>query len=149
MKYVITENKMVDVLKKYNEKVLKISNENFYYSWTNFNCGMGECCDPYSIGFYPPGIDYDTPLFKLVMSENYDDDGDYPSYLSDDLPEECEEQPDITNPKFDTYIIEEELTEELNTTFGDSDIWAKSLMILLNNIFDIHAKHILIRNYNI
>lgn len=140
---------MVDVLKKYNEKVLKISNENLYYSWTDYNCGMGVCCDPYSAGFWKKNSDYDTPLFKLVMSENYDDDGDYPLDLSDELPEECEEQPDITNPKFDTYIIEEELTEELNTTFGDSDIWAKSLMILLNNIFDIHAKHILIRNYNI
>jgi len=149
MKYIITETKMVDIIKKYNEKILKISTENFYYNWTNFNCGMGICCDPYSVGFYPSGIDNDNFLFKLVIRKDYDDFGDYPSYLSDDLPEECYEQPDITDPKFDTYIIEEELAEELNNMFGDSDIWEKSLMILLNDIFGTHATDILIWNYNV
>ena len=149
MKYIITENRMVGILKRYCKEVLDISPENLYYSWTDYNCGMGVCCDPYSAGFWKKNSDYNNPLFKLVISQNYDDDGDYPLYLSDELPEECEQQPDITNPKFDTYIVEGEVVEELNNTFGDSDIWEKSLLILLNDIFGTQATHILIRDYDL
>jgi len=147
MKYIITENKIVDILKKYNEKFLKISPENLYYSWTDYNCGMGVCCDPYSTGFWKKNSDYDVPLFKLVMSKNYDDDGDYPLDLSDELPEECEQQPDITNPKFDTYIIEEELTEEVKKIFGIHKNWSNHFLDLLNDIFGTQATDILIREY--
>jgi len=149
MKYIITENRMVGILKRYCKEVLDISIENTYYSWTDYNCGMGVCCDPYSAGFWKKNSNYDVPLFKLVISQNYDDYGDYPSYVSDELPEECEQQPDITDPKFDTYIVEDELAEELNNTFGDSDIWEKSLMILLNDIFGTQATDILIRDYDL
>jgi len=149
MKYIITENRMVGILKRYCKEVLDISPENLYYSWTDFNCGWGVCCDPYSAGFWKKNSDYNNPFFKLVMSKHYDDDGDYPEELYDELPEECEQQPDITDPKFDTYIVEDELAEELNNTFGDSDIWEKSLLILLNDIFGTQATDILIRDYDL
>ena len=145
VKYIITENKFEDVLKYYLEGVYG----DFYYSWTDFNCGMGVCCDPYSVGFYHQYSDYDIPFFKLVMSKHYDDDGDYPEELHDELPEECEELPKIIDPKFDTYIIEEEMAEEFYSVFGEYHIWEKSLMDTLNSIYGTQAKDLLIRGDNI
>ena len=33
--------------------------DNADYDWANYMCGMGECCDPYAIGFTLPESDYD------------------------------------------------------------------------------------------
>ena len=42
---------------------------------------------------------YYNYLFKLVDSKYYDDVGDYPRELSDELPEPCLEPPTIENLK--------------------------------------------------
>jgi hypothetical protein len=77
MEVIISESKLTKVLHTY----LTMSFEGFndcIYDWSEFNCGMGICCDPYAIGFVLPDSEYNEYLFKLVDGNNYDDDGDYP-----------------------------------------------------------------------
>ena len=38
--------------------------DDVHYDWSNYMCGMGECCDPYAIGFVLPNSDYDDYIFK-------------------------------------------------------------------------------------
>lgn len=142
MKIIITENKLHNTLLK----LLKITFpgfEDIYYDWANYNCGMGECCDPYAIGFVLPQNNYDDYLFKLVDGKYYDDNGDYPRNLSDDLPEPCYESPDVRDPRFDVIIFYEIFAEELEQYLGPKSLWENELLNLLNRMFFMDAKTIL------
>ena len=116
--------------------------DNCYHDWAEFNCGMGVCCDPYAIGFNLPDSEYNEYLFKLVDGNNYDDDGDYPSELSDDLPEVCENRPDVSNRKFDTIVIDEDMYERLNDLFNDIDVWKEPLLSIINKTFNTNAHRV-------
>ena len=113
-----------------------------YHDWAEYNCGMGVCCDPYAIGFNLPDSEYNEYLFKLVDGNNYDDDGDYPSELSDDLPEVCENRPDVSNRKFDTIVIDEDMYERLNDLFNDIDVWKEPLLSIINKTFNTNAHRV-------
>ena len=63
--------------------------DDIYYDWAEYNCGMGVCCDPYAVGFVLPKNNYDDYRFLLVDDDNYDNNGDYPKELRDELPEAC------------------------------------------------------------
>jgi len=140
MKYIITENKMCSIM----EKMLNDEFEGFsdiYYTWANFNCGMGECCDMYAVGFVLPKTNYDDYLFILVDSENYRPFGEYKDY-PEDLPEPCYEQPDINDPKFDTILISEGMYEEMENYFSFFDDWENELLRVLNRTFHMNVKNI-------
>lgn len=142
MKIIITESKLHDTLLK----LLKITFpgfEDIYYDWANYNCGMGECCDPYAVGFVLSQNNYDDYLFKLVDGKYYDDNGDYPRNLSDDLPEPCYESPDVRDPRFDVIIFYEIFAEELEQYLGPKSLWENELLNLLNRMFFMDAKTIL------
>jgi len=140
MKYFITENKMNSVMEKFlNDEFEGFSD--IYYTWANFNCGMGECCDMYAVGFVLPKAYYDDYLFKLVDSENYRPFGEYEDY-PDELPEPCYEEPDIKDPKFDTILISEEMYEEMENYFSFFDDWENELLRVLNRTFHMDVKNI-------
>jgi hypothetical protein len=139
MEVIISESKLTKVLHTY----LTMSFEGFddcIYDWSEFNCGMGICCDPYAIGFVLPDSEYNEYLFKLVDGNNYDDDGDYPSDVSDDLPEVCEDRPDLSNHEFESILISEEMYERINDLFNDINIWRKPLLSIINNTFNTNAR---------
>ena len=141
MEVIISESKLTKVLHTY----LTMSFEGFdncYHDWAEYNCGMGVCCDPYAIGFVLPDSEYNEYLFKLVDGNNYDDDGDYPSELSDDLPEVCENRPDVSNRKFDTIVIDEDMYERLNDLFNDIDVWKEPLLSIINKTFNTNAHRV-------
>jgi hypothetical protein len=146
MKYIITENKLSGILRKFLEMEFQ-GYGNMYYTWADFNCRMGVCCDQYAVGFTLPADEYDNYLFKLVDGEHYDDDGDYPEELQGDLPEPCYEQPDIQDPKFDTIVVGEDMAERLETMFSDPSLWKKDLMKLINQRYGTHAKDIIVSGY--
>jgi hypothetical protein len=140
MKYIITENKMSGLMEKFlNEKFEGFSD--MYYTWANFNCGMGECCDMYAVGFVLPKRNYDDYLFKLVDIVNYDSFGDYEDY-PEDLPEPCHEEPDINDPRFDAILIGEEMYEEMENYFSFFDDWENELLRVLNRMFHINVENI-------
>ena len=118
--------------------------DDIYYDWANYNCGMGECCDPYAIGFSLPNRDYDDYIFKLVNGDVYDDDGDYPKEFQDDLPEVCYESPDIKNPDFDTIVFYGLYAEEIEDFMGPESNWRSDLLKIINNQFGCDAKRIII-----
>jgi hypothetical protein len=139
MEVIISESKLTKVLHTY----LTMSFEGFndcIYDWSEFNCGMGICCDPYAIGFVLPDSEYNEYLFKLVDGNNYDDDGDYPSDVSDDLPEVCEDRPDLSNSKFESILISEDMYERITDLFGNIDIWRGSLLSIINKTFNTNAR---------
>jgi hypothetical protein len=139
MEVIISESKLTKVLHTY----LTMSFEGFddcYHDWAEYNCGMGVCCDPYAIGFNLPDSEYNEYLFKLVDGNNYDDDGDYPSELSDDLPEVCEDRPDVSNSGFESILISEEMYERINDLFNDINIWRKPLLSIINKTFNTNAR---------
>jgi hypothetical protein len=139
MEVIISESKLTKVLHKY----LNISYEGFddcIYDWSEFNCGMGVCCDPYAIGFVLPDSEYNEYLFKLVDGNNYDDDGDYPSDVSDDLPEVCEDRPDINDSEFDVIIIDEDMYERISDLFNDINVWREPLLSIINKTFNTNAR---------
>jgi hypothetical protein len=117
--------------------------DDIYYDWAQYNCGMGVCCDPYAIGFVLPKNDYDDYFFKLVDPDNYDDDGDYPKHLRDELPEVCYEMPDIKNPKFNFIVFYEEFTEEIEDYLGRKGNWEMELLELINKKFGCKATNII------
>ena len=118
--------------------------DDIYYDWANYNCGMGICCDPYAIGFTLPKSHHDDYLFKLVDDENWEPNGNnYPSELSDELPEVCYEQPDIKNPDFDLIIFYEVFAEEIENFLGPQDNWSFDLIDLINEMFGCNAKRII------
>ena len=142
MKVTISESKLTKVIHNY----INMSFEGFdncYYDWADFNCGMGICCDPYAIGFVLPDREHDDYLFKLVNIKYYDDDGDYPKELMDELPEPCYNSPDISDEEFDLIVLSEEMYERLESLFGDINIWSKPLLNIINGVFDTNALTVL------
>ena len=142
MKTIIPESKLTKVLHTY----LNLSFEGFEncdYDWANFNCGMGVCCDQYAIGFSLPKSEYDDYLFKLVNSEYYDDDGDYPEELKGELPEPCHNPPNINNPEFDTIVIDEDMYERLNDLFNNINVWREPLLSIINKVFNTNANSLI------
>jgi hypothetical protein len=142
MKAIITESKLIKVIHTY----LNYSFEGFdecYYDWAEFNCGMGVCCDPYAVGFVLPDNQYYDYLFKLVNGEYYDDNGDYPESIKDELPEPCHNPPNINDEEFDTIILYEDIYEPLESLFGDMDVWKDPLLTIINKTFNINARNIL------
>jgi hypothetical protein len=136
--------------KKLNSPLEKLLNmlfdgfDDIYYDWANYMCGMGECCDPYAIGFTLPKNHYDDYIFKLVDSVNYDDDGDYSKELRDELPEVCYESPDLKNPDFDTIVFYGLYAEEIEDYMGPESNWRSDLLKLINKKFGCEAKQIII-----
>ena len=118
--------------------------DDIYYDWANYMCGMGECCDPYAIGFTLPESDYDDYIFKLVDGEMYDDDGDYPKEFRDELPEVCYEQPNLKNPDFNTIVFYGAFAEEIEDYMGHPHNWNLDLLKIINNQFGCNAKTIII-----
>ena len=142
MKVKITESQLSKSIHKYLDITIK-GFDNCDYDWADFNCGMGVCCDPYAIGFSLPYKNHDDYLFKLVDDEFYDDDGDYPEELSGDLPEVCQNPPNVQYGEFDTIIIYEELYESIRKFFGHIDIWRDSLLKVLNEVYGFNARTLL------
>jgi hypothetical protein len=117
--------------------------DDIYYDWANYGCGMGVCCDPYAVGFVLPKNDYDDYLFKLVDSKNYNDYGDYPKELRDDLPEVCYESPDVRNPNFNFIVFYEIFAEEIENYLGHKVNWKIGLLELINEKFGCKATNIM------
>ena len=141
MEYIIDESKLTNVISKF----LNLSFDGFEdmdYTWADFDCGWGVCCDIYAIGFVLPGREHDDYLFKLVDGENYDDGGDYPEELMGELPEPCHDFPDITESRFDTLWLEEELIDRLIDMFGGVDVWGKSFLNMFNQKYGTTATQI-------
>lgn len=142
MKYIITESKMNSIL----HRILNMEFPGFddiYYNWSNYNCGMGECCDPYAIGFVLPKDDYNNYLFQYVDGENYNPHGDYPKELSEDLPEPCHEYPDVKDPRFNVIIFYQDFADQIENYLNSSDNWGEDLLHLLNKQFGLNAQRIL------
>ena len=144
MDVTITEKRLTEVLHKYLSKTIK-GFDKCDYDWAEFGCGLGVCCDPYAIGFILPKhvgnyLESDNYLFKLVDGEYYDDAGDYPEELSGDLPEVCQNPPNIEYGEYETVIIYEELYETIRKVFGNIDIWRNSLLHLLNEVYGFNAR---------
>ena len=142
MKVKITESQLSKSIHKYLDMTIK-GFDNCDYDWAEFYCGMGVCCDPYAIGFVFPDKNYNHYLFKLVDGEFYDDGGDYPEELKGDLPEVCQNPPNIQYGEFDTIIIYEELYESIRKFFGPIDIWRDSLLKVLNDVYGFNARTLL------
>jgi len=141
MQLVIPESKLLNILHKYLKSVYP-EFDVMDYTWADFNCGWGVCCDIYAVGFYLPGYSVEESIIKLVDGENYDDDGDYPDELKGELPEPCYDYPDITEPRFDTLLINEEVVEELDNFFGNVNNWKDSFLILFNKIYGTNATNV-------
>lgn len=139
MEVIISESKLTKVLHTYLTMSFK-GFDDCYHDWAEYNCGMGVCCDPYAIGFNLPDSEYNEYLFKLVDGNNYDDDGDYPSELSDDLPEPCENRPDVNDSKFESILISEEMYERITDLFGNISLWRSSLLSIINKTFNTNAR---------
>jgi hypothetical protein len=117
--------------------------DDVHYDWGNYMCGMGECCDPYAIGFTLPNRDYDDYIFKLVDGDNYDDDADYPKHFRDELPEVCYEMPDVRNPNFNYIVFYEVFAEEIEEYLGPKRNWKYDLLNLINEKFHSKATEII------
>jgi hypothetical protein len=142
MDVIITEKRLTEVLYKYLNARIK-GFDKCYYDWAEFGCGMGVCCDPYAIQFVLDENSYDDYLFKLVDGEFYDDDGDYPEELKGELPEPCNNPPNIQYGEFDTIIIYEELDETIRKFFGNIETWRNSLLKVLNDVYGFNARTLL------
>ena len=141
MEYIIDESKLTNVILKYLNQTLD-GFDDMDYNWADFNCGWGVCCDIYAIGFVLPDREHDDYLFKLVDGENYNDNGDYPEELMGSLPEPCYDLRDITESRFDTLWLGEELIDELVDMFGGMDVWGKSFLNLVNQKYGTTANNI-------
>jgi hypothetical protein len=141
MDYIISENKLSNVLSKY----LNLSFDGFDnldYNWADFDCGWGVCCDIYAIGFVLPGREHDDYLFKLVDGENYDSGGDYPEELKCELPEPCYDLPNPQESRFNTIVIGAELFDRIEDMFGNMMIWEESFLKMINQMYGINATKI-------
>lgn len=116
--------------------------DDMWVDWSNYNCGMGECCDPYSISFILPEKNYFEYIFKIVDSSKYDDDADYPKEMMDELPEPCEQYPDIRESRFDTLYMPEETTESIEQFYGHRMRWEKDMLTWFNNKFGLNLRDI-------
>lgn len=143
MDVIITEKRLTEVLYKY----LNVRIEGFDkcdYDWADLNCGMGVCCDPYAVNFVLDGEDsYGDYLFKFVVGDRYEDDGDYPEEIASELPEVCYSTPNLEDFRFDTIILNEEMFEIITKMFGNINIWRDSLLSILNNTYGLNAKTLL------
>jgi len=138
MEYIIDESKLTNVILTF----LNLSFNGFEdidYDWADFDCGWGVCCDIYAIGFTLPGSDHDDYLFKLVDGENYDSGGDYPEELMGELPEPCHDTPNISESRFDTIVMSDELFERLVDMFGDINVWGNSFLNIINQKYGTTA----------
>ena len=122
--------------------------DDMYCTWSNYNCGMGICCDPYAVGFTLPKYDFDDHMFKLVDGENYDNNGNYPDELSEELPEPCYESPDLKEPRLNVIVFYQEFAEEIEKYLGLPHNWENELLHLLNKKFGLHAKKIICQKNN-
>jgi len=140
MKVIVTESKLTKVLHTY----LNITFEGFdncQYEYSHIFCDGGICADPYAIGFFlPQDNEY---LFKLVNSEHYDDDGNYPRGFGMDLLKSNKTTPNKSNKEFDTIVVTERLYNNLYSFFGDIDIWRDPLLSVINNVYNTHATNLL------
>lgn len=144
MKILITENKMKPILHNLLNKLFD-GFDDIYYDWANFNCGMGECCDPYAIGFTLPKSQYDEYLFKLIDGDNWEPFGrNYPDEISDELPEVCHEYPDVKNTNFNIIIFNYDDAKEIENFLGPKENWSSSLLDIINEKFGCEATKILI-----
>ena len=144
MKYLITENQMKPILHKLLNSVFD-GFDDIYYDWANYNCGMGECCDPYAIGFVLPKNHHDDYLFKLVDDDNWEPNGDnYPDEIRDELPEVCYEQPDIKNPNFNAIVFFGGYAEEVDMYLGSEENWKNDFLKIINQMFGSNANKIVI-----
>ena len=143
MKYTIGKDKMSEII----HRVLVVEFKGFddiYYDWADFNCGMGVCCDPYAVGFVLPDREYDDYLFKLVEDKYYDGNGNYGEELTGELPEICEESPNVRNPRLDTYIFYDVFAEKMEMYLGPYYNWEQGLLYFLNKTYYTNATNILI-----
>lgn len=138
MEYIIDESKLTNVILKYLNQSFD-GFENIDYNWADFNCGWGICCDIYAIGFTLPDSDPDDYLFKLVDGENYDSGGDYPEELMGELPEPCHNPPNLSESRFDTVVMGEELFDRLVNMFGDIRVWSNSFLNIINKKYGTTA----------
>ena len=138
MEYIIDESKLTNVILTF----LNLSFNGFEdidYDWADFDCGWGVCCDIYAIGFTLPGSDPYDYLFKLVDGENYDSGGDYPEELMGELPEPCHDTPNISESRFDTIVMSDELFERLVDMFGNINVWGNSFLNIINQKYGTTA----------
>ena len=142
MKITVTESQLNRVILRYITITFK-EFDKCSYDWAEFNCGMGVCCDPYAVGFVLPDKDYNDYLFKLVDSKFYDDDGDYPEEIKDELPEVCYYPPNIKDNSYDTIIIYEDLYKSIRNFFGNMDVWRNSLLSIINSTYGLNATTLL------
>lgn len=143
MKLIITENRIEQIIQK-SLSIVFNGFEDIHWSWADFNCGWGVCCDIYAVGFtLPDSTEYYNYIFKLVDGKHYDDDGDYPEELKGELPEECYNQPDLYDPRFDTIVFYEEYAEKLENFLGPLDKIKVHLLTVLNEMFGMDAKTII------
>jgi hypothetical protein len=78
----------------------------------------------------------------LVDGENYNNDGDYPEELKGELPEPCHDVPDITESRFDTLWLGDELIDRLVDMFGNMNVWEKSFLNMFNQKYGTNATQI-------
>jgi len=142
MKLIITESRIEQIIQK-SLSIIFDGFEDTTWSWADFNCGWGVCCDIYAVGFVLPNNDHDDYIFKLVDGENYDNNGDYPEELKGELPEECYNQPDLYDPRFDTIIFYEVYAERLEDFLGPLYKVETPLLNILNEMFGMDAKKII------
>jgi len=142
MKLIITESRIEQIIQK-SLSIIFDGFEDTTWSWADFNCGWGVCCDIYAVGFVLPNNDHDEYIFKLVDGENYDNNGDYPEELKGELPEECYNQPDLYDPRFDTIIFYEIYAERLEDLLGPLYKVETPLLNVLNEMFGMDAKKII------
>jgi hypothetical protein len=142
MKLIITESRIEQIIQK-SLSIVFNGFEGITWSWADFNCGWGVCCDIYAVGFVLPNNDHDDYIFKLVDGENYDNNGDYPEELKGELPEECYNQPDLYDPRFDTIIFYEIYAERLEDLLGPLYKVETPLLNTLNEMFGMDAKKII------
>jgi hypothetical protein len=57
-----------------------------------------------------------------------------------ELPEICQNPPNIQYGEYETVIIYEELYETIRKVFGNIDIWRNSLLHLLNEVYGFNAR---------
>ena len=142
MKFIINENRMEIILDESLNSLFPGFNNIENFGWANYGCGMGECCDPYAVGFVFPDRHYDDYFFKLVKSKYYHPYGSYPE-LDGDLPEDCYEEPDINDEEFDMVVLYEEFGDEFKMVFGDNEKMEIALLGYLNKKFNFNASKLI------
>lgn len=118
--------------------------DDIHYDWATYYCGMGECCDPYAIGFILPKHENDDYVFKLIDSNHYDNVGNYPKELEVNFPEVCYNSPNIMDPRFDMFLFNEYYFVELKKYVNNTVEVHNSILSLLNRIFGLQITKLII-----